>query len=84
MSDRITDTDLMHTGGQWLGRVRGWIQVRFRNGETVTWGSQDRLLNAGGQLTVYELEWLAARIAADAINEDREKFNREFARRRAP
>jgi len=57
---------LMKKGGSWLGTIRNWIQCKFNNGEHVTWGSKDYLT---GSFTVRELEDLASRIAAAAINE---------------
>jgi hypothetical protein len=31
------------SGGPWLGAARGWIKRKVRNGESVTWGSDDVL-----------------------------------------
>ena len=54
-------------GGQRLGHVRGWMQRKAINGESVTWGSND-FLNLKS-LSVADFESLAAVIAANAINE---------------
>lgn len=59
---------LMKEGGDWLGVVRDWIQCRCVNGSDVTWGSDDTLRPNGG-ITVRDLEGLASRVAAAAINE---------------
>lgn len=55
-------------GGNWLGYVRNWIQINFRNGSDVTWGSFDPL-NPSSVLNPKKLEDFAARIATEAINE---------------
>jgi len=67
---KVTPADpvLRNGGGEWLGAVREFIQCKAINGETVTWGSQDRV-DFRGSLTVQELEHLASRIAANAVNE---------------
>lgn len=60
--------DLLNNhGGAWLGIVREWIKCKFRNGESVTWGSNEVL--EGNRITVSDLEKLASRVAASAINE---------------
>lgn len=58
---------LARTGGEWLGVARRWMQTRFKNGEDVTWGSNDLL--TGRSVTVADLEELAAHVAAAALNE---------------
>ena len=58
---------LMNEGGNWLGTARNWIQRKFKNGETVMWGSHDWL--EGGHFCVRDIETLAADIAASTINE---------------
>jgi len=67
MSTPASVITLSQTGGDWLGAARNWIQCKFRNGESVTWGSQDVL--EGKLVTVRDIESLAATIAAAAINE---------------
>lgn len=52
-------------GGEWLGLIRSFIQWKFKNGETVTWGSLDHLI--GGSIIVRDLELIAQDIAASAI-----------------
>jgi hypothetical protein len=61
------DNLLMHQGGRWLGVVHNWMQRKFSNGDTCTWGS-DEVLN-GRMLRVNELERLASEIAESAIKE---------------
>lgn len=56
-------------GGDWLGHIHDWIQRRCRNGERVTWGSEDVLTMP--TMTVRDMEYLAAGIAEDAIAEAR-------------
>jgi hypothetical protein len=51
--------------GKHLGAVRSWIQWNCRNGESVTWGSE----NSVGELTVRQLEELAQRVA-DAVPQE--------------
>ena len=63
----VTGLSLLDTGGDWLGVARNWIQCNFHNGDSVTWGSGDIL--KGRELNVRDIETLAARIAAAAINE---------------
>lgn len=58
----------MSRGGDWLGSVRNFIQCKAPNGEHVTWGSSDHVtLN----VSVLDLEHLAARIAAHAVRDAR-------------
>ena len=54
-------------GGNWLGTVHNWIQCKFRNGESVIWGSEDVL--EGKVLTVRDMEELAGNIAAAAYRD---------------
>ena len=60
--------DLAGWGGNWLGTVRNWIQINFRNGSDVTWGSFDPL-NPSSVLNPQKLEQLAATIASEAVKE---------------
>lgn len=80
----ITAEEMSKVGGPWLERVRGFMQVRFMNGDSVAWGSRDVLME-NGPLTVCDLENLAAQIAADAINhwEDRQTQAKKLPRRGA-
>jgi hypothetical protein len=57
---------IQKSGGEWLGVMREWIKQKFRNGETVTWGSNE-ILN--GNITVLEYERIAAVIAAATLRE---------------
>lgn len=67
---KVTPDDpvLKHGGGEWLGTVRSFIQCKAVNGEQVCWGSNDAL-EFRRTLTVSDLEYLASRIAANAVNE---------------
>jgi hypothetical protein len=69
--ERVTPPMMAQTGGAWLRTVREWMQTEFLNGEDVTWGSED-ILSQRRNLTPRDLEWLAAKIASAAVNEDRE------------
>ena len=53
-------------GGQWLGAARNWVKWNCRNGSHVTWGSGDVL---EPQLTIRQVEELAARVADAAASE---------------
>lgn len=66
------------TGGAHLGVVHRWMQYNFRNGDTVTWGSQECL--TGTQLTPMEMEQLATRIMERVVAEFRETFAHEVKR----
>lgn len=55
-------------GGNWLGRLRSWVQFNFRNGSDVTWGSHTPLVPSSA-MSSFRLERLAAEIAAEAVNE---------------
>ena len=57
-------------GGKWLGAARNWVQWNCRNGEEVTWGSNDVLQPP---LTIKQVEELAARVA-DAANSEADKM----------
>jgi hypothetical protein len=67
---------LRHGGGEWLGTVRNFIQCKVINGEHVIWGSHDAL-EFRRTLTVSDLEHLASRIAAAAVNEFIEELRRK-------
>lgn len=72
----ISTYDLMYTaegGENWLSTARSWIQTTFQNGSEVNWGSQD-LLKGKQYFTVRDIEMLAARVAAAAINEERQRL----------
>lgn len=56
----------LNQGGKWLGNIRAWIQREFRNGETVIWGSNDKL---EPYVTVFQIEEAAARGYAEAYND---------------
>ena len=58
---------LLEHGGNWLGTARRWMQSRAFNGDSVHWASQDFLKLR--ELTVSDIELLAAEIAASTINE---------------
>lgn len=58
MSDK--ERELVVKSGEHLAAVRTWIQWNARNGEQVTWGSEDVLQ---GEFTVAQLERLAQTIA---------------------
>ena len=58
---------LQNEGGEWLGTIREWIQREALNGESVIWGSHEYLKLQ--PQSVSDMENLAARIAAAAINE---------------
>jgi hypothetical protein len=67
------DPLLAKKGGDWLGRVRSWIQWNCANGETVIWGSHD-YLKINKPLTVWDFEHLASEIASAAIEEYRKEL----------
>lgn len=67
---RVEADVVARSGGAWLGAARTWMQENKINGSDVRWGSNE-LLRPG--VTVREIEQLAARVAAAAINEDRRK-----------
>jgi hypothetical protein len=54
-------------GGNWLGRIRSWIQWNAYNGDDVNWGSDSYLRLKS--LTVKDMETIASQIAADALVE---------------
>lgn len=64
--------------GEHLGAVRSWIQTTFRNGERVTWGSDQELGNSG--LTVWQMEFLACRIKDAVVQEIRGMVEAEIGR----
>src|ERR1035437_1915027 len=65
----INSWDLKKIGGKWLAEARCWMQ-RKRNGDSVTWGSDEELRPF---ITVREVEDLASIVAAAAMNEQVEK-----------
>lgn len=62
--ERVRGSDLLRQGGEWLGTARNWLKWHKRNGDQVTWGSNDVL---EGPFTVREVEELAADVAAAAM-----------------
>lgn len=79
LKTRVTVNDPVangHGGGEWLGIVREFIKSKAANGETVIWGSGD-ILNFRRELSVKQLELLAANIAASAVNEFIDKIRRD-------
>lgn len=61
-----TPYDILAEGGKWLGALRVRIQSMCRNGDTVTWSSDDVLVP---HLTVAQVE----RLAATAVYADRKE-----------
>ena len=72
MSSNETPTviDLKRSGGRWLGAAREWLQWNTVNGDRATWGSDDAVQP---QLTVRDIEDLAAHVAVAAIEEDQSR-----------
>jgi len=64
----ITVHKLKVKGGYWLLTARSWLQWNTRNGDSVTWNSDDII---EPPLTVKQVEDLAAHVAAAALNNDR-------------
>jgi hypothetical protein len=62
----MTEQEFKSRGGEWLGKVREWIQRNCVNGDSVTWGSNDILQHV---FTVRDLEELAAEVAFAALQE---------------
>jgi hypothetical protein len=76
MNAKVNAQDLlMKTGGEWLAIIREWIQRKAINGEHVTWGSSEWL--RFNSVSMADMENLASRIAASAINEYVERISRE-------
>lgn len=62
--EKVTAFDLMKRGGEWLGAARSWLQRHARNGDRVTWGSDDTIEH---RFSVREIEDMAAEVAAAAM-----------------
>jgi len=56
---------VLEKGGDWLGAVRAKVQVMFRNGETVHWGTPEKLEPSA---TMDQIELLAAAAVAAERN----------------
>jgi hypothetical protein len=68
--------ELAKKGGEWLATARSYLQNHCKNGSDITWGSHtDRV-----SLSPYQIEEMAARIAASAIVEYKEKLKAEAER----
>lgn len=52
--------------GEFLSVVRNWMQRKFRNGDQVTWGSMNDILEGKSDFTPYDFETLACDIR-DAV-----------------
>ena len=61
----VQPSELLRKGGAWLAACREWIQWNLPEGDTVTWGSTDKIR---GGISVRQLEELAAHVAADVMN----------------
>lgn len=61
---RPAPRELLQRGGEWLAAARSWIQWRARNGNEVTWSSNETLQM---QVTVADIEHLAATVASLAM-----------------
>lgn len=59
--------DLKHLGGEHLGVIRNWIQRKFKNGDSVTWGNDTDYLS--GDFSVRDYEQLAIDIAEAVLKE---------------
>jgi hypothetical protein len=58
-------------GGKWLGETRNWLQWNTKNGDSVTWNSDDEIRPP---LTVRQVEDLAAHaVAADRTERARQE-----------
>lgn len=64
----VTKEGLLREGGAWLAEVREHILWNSFNGSDVTWGSDDEV-RFTRPLSVHDLEYLAAKIAAKALTE---------------
>lgn len=62
-SKKINHFDLMSGGGNWLGSARNYLLCNVRNGDNLTWGSQD-IVN----ITVKQIEELASEVSATTLN----------------
>ncbi len=65
-------TNMLNSGGKWLGSARSWIQWHARNGDDVTWGS-DNVLKLKS-LCVSDIEAFAASIAKATLEEFKENL----------
>jgi len=55
---------LLRSGGSWLAAARAWLQRHKKNGDTVTWGSDEALRPA---MTAKEIESVAAEAVAEMM-----------------
>jgi hypothetical protein len=69
---RIFAHELSKIGGSWLGTARTWLQSNVNHGDTVRWGSGDRI-----NMSVQQFEDAAAHIAASAVNDERTRVERD-------
>jgi len=65
--DSVSNGSRMRGGGHWLGAARRFIQERFHNGDSVTWGSLDELRPTA---RVRDLEEIAAEVVAEIYRKD--------------
>lgn len=49
-------------GGSWLGAARNWIKWSCIQGDSVEWGSNTKLMTSHGELTVKDVEDIAAKV----------------------
>jgi len=71
-------SDFTKQGGEWLGAVRSYVQHKFFNGETVTWGSGDELRPPA---TIGQIEEVAA-LAVDSAFKEVDELKKEIERLR--
>jgi hypothetical protein len=63
----ISHYEVLKKGGNWIGSVRRWVQSKKRNGETITWGSNEEIKPA---MTMLEVETIGAIAVAAYMNEE--------------
>jgi hypothetical protein len=56
----LTKDEFKKQGGEWLGKARSWMQWNCINGDSVIWGSEERL---NPPLSVKQLEEVAGEAA---------------------
>lgn len=65
-----TPQELLRAGGAWLGAARKWLQRNTRNGDRITWGSDDVV----GEFNARMCDEFAAEVAVAAFRQSAEEI----------
>ena len=65
----ISLTNRLKKGGEWLGRLRSWLQSNIHRGDTLCWSSGELV-----SVPFCKFEELGLAVSISAVQEDRKKL----------